>query len=77
MVGGFAFAAYSAEYRSSGIMTLIVNESAVVYEKDLGSDEVGKCHDRLQSGRDLASSRLRDEPRAARIGCTIWNIAKK
>jgi hypothetical protein len=36
MVGGFAFVAYPAEYRSSGVMTFIVNESGVVYEKDLG-----------------------------------------
>jgi hypothetical protein len=37
MVRGFAFVAYPAEYRSSGVMTLIVNQSGVVYEKDLGS----------------------------------------
>jgi len=36
MDGGFAFVAYPAEYRSSGVMTFIVNESGVVYEKDLG-----------------------------------------
>ena len=36
MIRGFAFVAYPAEYRSSGVMTFIVNESGVVYEKDLG-----------------------------------------
>jgi hypothetical protein len=36
MVGGFAFIAYPAEYRSSGVMSFIVNQSGVVYEKDLG-----------------------------------------
>jgi len=36
MTGGFAFVAYPAEYRSSGVMTFIVNEEGVVYEKDLG-----------------------------------------
>jgi len=35
MTGGFAFVAYPAEYRSSGVMTFIVNEDGVVYEKDL------------------------------------------
>ena len=40
MVGGFAFVAYPAEYRSSGVMTFIVNESGVVYEKDLGPNTV-------------------------------------
>jgi hypothetical protein len=28
--------AYPAEYRSSGVMTFIVNEDGVVYQKDLG-----------------------------------------
>ena len=36
MTGGFAFVAYPAEYRSSGVMTFIVNEDGTVYEKDLG-----------------------------------------
>ena len=36
MTGGFAFVAYPAEYRSSGVMTFIVNEDGVVYQKDLG-----------------------------------------
>jgi hypothetical protein len=33
---GFAFVAYPASYRSSGVMTFIVNQAGVVYEKDLG-----------------------------------------
>lgn len=33
---GFAFLAYPAEYRNSGVMTFIVNQSGVVYQKDLG-----------------------------------------
>jgi hypothetical protein len=37
MTEGFAFVAYPAEYRSSGVMTFIVGEDGVVYEKDLGS----------------------------------------
>jgi len=36
MTGGFAFVAYPAEYRSSGVMTFIVNGDGTVYEKDLG-----------------------------------------
>ncbi|MGA3089985.1 MAG: DUF2950 domain-containing protein [Terriglobales bacterium] len=36
MTAGFAFVAYPAEYRSSGVMTFIVGEDGVVYEKDLG-----------------------------------------
>jgi hypothetical protein len=36
MTGGFAFVAYPAEYRSSGVMTFIVDGDGVVYQKDLG-----------------------------------------
>jgi hypothetical protein len=36
MTAGFAFVAYPAEYRSSGVMTFIVEQDGVVYEKDLG-----------------------------------------
>ena len=35
---GFAFVAYPAEYRNSGVMTFIVNQDGVVYQKDLGAD---------------------------------------
>jgi hypothetical protein len=38
MEGGFAFVAYPAVYRSSGVMTFIVNQNGVVYQKDLGPD---------------------------------------
>jgi Protein of unknown function (DUF2950) len=36
--GAAAFIAYPATYRSSGVMTFIVDEDDVVYEKDLGPD---------------------------------------
>jgi hypothetical protein len=36
MIGGFALVAWPAEYGVSGIMTFIVNQDGVVYEKDLG-----------------------------------------
>jgi Protein of unknown function (DUF2950) len=35
-LSGFAFAAYPAECSSSGVMTFIVDENALVYETDLG-----------------------------------------
>jgi len=38
MIGGFAFVAYPAVYRSSGVMTFIVNQNGGVYQKDLGPD---------------------------------------
>jgi len=36
MVAGFALVAYPAQYGSSGVMTFIVNQNGVVYQKDLG-----------------------------------------
>jgi DUF2950 family protein len=45
MTEGFAFIAYPAEYRSSGVMTFIVNQDGVVYQKDLGkkTEVMGKA----------------------------------
>ncbi len=36
MVLGFALVAYPARYRASGVMTFIVNQGGVIYQKDLG-----------------------------------------
>ncbi len=36
MTEGFAFVAYPAEYRASGVMTFIVGSDGVVYQRDLG-----------------------------------------
>lgn len=36
MIGGFALVAYPADYGRSGIMTFVVNQTGVVYQKDLG-----------------------------------------
>jgi hypothetical protein len=38
MSAGFAFVAYPVEYRSSGVMTFVVDASGTIYEKDLGPD---------------------------------------
>jgi hypothetical protein len=35
--GGFAFIAYPAQYRASGVMTFVVTQDGVILEKDLGS----------------------------------------
>jgi hypothetical protein len=36
MIGGFALVAWPAEYGRSGIMTFIVNQQGLIYQKDLG-----------------------------------------
>jgi hypothetical protein len=38
MTGGFALVAWPAEYGNSGVMTFIVNQDGIVYEKDLGEE---------------------------------------
>ena len=40
MTKGFAFLAYPAEYRKSGVMTLMIGQDGRVYQKDLGPDTV-------------------------------------
>ncbi len=37
MTGGFAFVAFPAEYRNSGVMTFIIAKDGAVYQKDLGA----------------------------------------
>ncbi|MCX5718638.1 MAG: DUF2950 family protein, partial [Nitrospirae bacterium] len=38
MILGFALVAYPAKYGNSGIMTFIVNQEGIIYEKNLGKD---------------------------------------
>ena len=40
MTGGFAIVAYPAEYRKTGVMTFVMNQNRVVWQKDLGVDTV-------------------------------------
>ena len=53
MVAGFAFVAWPAEYRVSGVMTFIVNQNGVVYEKNLGpkTGEIAKAMTRYNPDR--------------------------
>ncbi|HUN62541.1 MAG TPA: DUF2950 domain-containing protein [Candidatus Sulfotelmatobacter sp.] len=36
--GGVALVAYPAQYRNSGVMTFIINQDGIVYQKDLGEN---------------------------------------
>src|SRR4029077_4411595 len=38
MTGGFAFLAYPAKYSASGVMTFMVSQDGVIYQKDLGAN---------------------------------------
>ncbi|HXW55827.1 MAG TPA: DUF2950 domain-containing protein [Candidatus Cybelea sp.] len=50
---GFAFVAYPAEYRNSGVMTFIVNQNGVVYQKNLGlkTPEIASAMQAYNPGR--------------------------
>jgi Protein of unknown function (DUF2950) len=37
MTQGFAFLAYPATYRASGVMTFMINQDGVIVQKDLGA----------------------------------------
>jgi hypothetical protein len=49
MIGGFALIAFPAQYRATGVMTFMVSNDGVVYEKDLGPKtlEIAKTIDRF------------------------------
>lgn len=56
MTRGFAFVAYPATYRVSGVMTFLVDQNGIVYEKDLGprTEQIAKkltAYDRDASWR--------------------------
>ncbi len=44
MLGGFALIAYPAIWDNSGVMTFIVNQDGVIYQKDLGPDTATKAN---------------------------------
>jgi hypothetical protein len=54
MTRGFAFVAYPAEYRSSGVMTFIVAQDGIVYEKDLGPGTAEIAKTLTRYGRDAS-----------------------
>jgi hypothetical protein len=62
MTEGFAFVAYPAEYRSSGVMTFMVNQEGIVYQKDLGkkTEALGKAMQ--EYNLDSSWSRAEEEP---------------
>ena len=55
---GFGFLAYPAQYRSSGVMTFIVDQTGVIYQKDLGEDTAGIAQQLTTYKRDRTWTRL-------------------
>ena len=44
MTRGFAFLAYPAEYANSGMMSFIVDQDGILYQKDLGPKTADFAH---------------------------------
>jgi Protein of unknown function (DUF2950) len=57
--GGFGFLAYPAEYRTSGVMTFIVNQNGVVYQKDLGENTAEIAQHMTDYKRDRTWTRVK------------------
>jgi hypothetical protein len=54
MTGGFALLAYPAKWGDSGIMSFMVNESGIVFEKNLGPDTAALASQIMQFDPDLS-----------------------
>ncbi|HTV51056.1 MAG TPA: DUF2950 domain-containing protein [Steroidobacteraceae bacterium] len=64
---GFAFVAYPAEYRSSGVVTFVVGEDGVVYQKDLGPRTEQIARAMTTYDPDPSWRKAEEEPEAAAV----------
>jgi DUF2950 family protein len=55
---GFAFVAYPAQYRSSGVMTFMVNQDGILYQKDLGENTIEVARQMQDYDPDKSWSRV-------------------
>ncbi len=58
MTGGFAFMAWPVTYGSGGIMTFIVNQDGIVFQKDLGPDTLKAVANITAFDPDLSWARI-------------------
>jgi hypothetical protein len=63
LLGGFALVAYPAEYGSSGVMTFIVNQDGVVFQKDLGPKTLSLARTLKRFDPDKSWQRVEAKPR--------------
>ncbi len=59
MTGGFAYVAYPATYNDTGVMTFIVDDNRVVYQKDLGKDTAEQAKAMTEFNPDKSWTALR------------------
>jgi Protein of unknown function (DUF2950) len=58
MTGGFALIAWPASYGASGIMTFLVDQDGIVFQKDLGADTAKRAAAIKQFDPDLSWARI-------------------
>jgi len=58
MIGGFALVAFPARYGASGIMTFIVNQDGIVYQKNLGPDSEAMARQMTEFNPDQSWQRV-------------------
>lgn len=63
LLGGVALLAWPERYGDSGVMTFMVNQNGVLYQKDLGEKtaDAAKAIDRFDPGKDWAVVSTNDE----------------
>ena len=52
LTGGFTLVAYPAKYQVSGVLTFIVNQDGVIYQKDFGEATSSAARDMVQYNPD-------------------------
>lgn len=57
--GGFGFLAYPADYRSSGVMSFIVDQTGIIYQKDLGEKTAEIAQQMTAYKRDSSWTRVK------------------
>ena len=62
MTEGFAFVAFPAEYRSSGVMTFLVSIDGIVYQKDLGKKTAALAATMNKYDPDASWRKADDQP---------------
>jgi hypothetical protein len=65
MTAGFAFIAYPAEYRSSGVMTFVVAQDGTVLQKDLGKKTESLGKSMQEYNPDSTWHKAEEEPQSA------------
>lgn len=63
MVAGFALIAYPARYGASGIMSFMVNQDGIVYERNLGKNTTAIASELTSFNPDAGWKRSTDQPK--------------